>query len=432
MLSKSEMTEIDEFIDAIDEFSKIRSELLKLKKRKAITEIALKTLIKKTNCKTASIFLISKKGLLERFGIEGTDADNNAISNNNFSNEVYEIGQNITGKAAISQGNSGQGKNQYAFNPIKEEIIKFGKLEYLEKLKEIKCIISIPLNGQSKTYGVLEVIYNSAVSKEDLTWLSAIQSDVATALSNSRRDEQTKIFTNLGKLLVNFDDTILNLDDEVSKLYKEAIKGLLIPETSFQVCILRIKDDKTDDLIVKAIESCDPSLLEGRQNDNRKFGTGFVWEAVKTGKPIIIENINSRLNDFINKEWIEKQNFKSFGCFPLVAKKEVLGSLSIFIGYRYNFHDNCKAFLTTFTSQIALFEENLRQTKRVRSWSGEEAFLQKKREQLELNKILDNYEKAKKTLEQRLIRAVEQRDDQIKQQNSQIIHLRELVENLQS
>lgn len=418
-------------IITIEEPLKIRNELLGLNTRKEIIETALEILIKKTNCKIASIFLFSKKGLLERFGIKGTDANNLPIDDSKFFDEVYEVGIGITGQAADPAKAKGHdfGKTQYSLNPSIEEIKEYGKFKYLSILEKIKTIISIPLNGQSKTYGVLEVINDSEFSDEEVAWLSAIQSYVATALSNFRRDKQTRILTELGNLLVNFDDSIYNFDNEVNKLYRKFIKRLVSPETSFQVCILRLRDDRiTDNLSVKAIESCDPKLLEGRKDDDRKFGTGFVWDAVKTRQPIIIEDINLEIHDFINKNWIEKQKFKSFGCFPLVTKKEVLGTLSLFIGYNYNFHESCRSFLKTVTSQLASFEESLRQSKRVRLLQGEENYIHEKEKAL--NHIFNNYKEAKTINEEKRIIEVKHKDEQIKNQNIQIKHLRQLIENL--
>lgn len=421
MLSESKMTIIDEPLQ-------VRNELLNLEAKEEIIQTALKRLNEKINFKTASIFLFSKHGLLERVDIHGIDADGNSINNDNFPSENYEIGQGITGLAALPIENSGYGKTQYATDLSKEEIKKYNKLEYLERLRKIKCIISIPLNGQSKTYGVLEVINDSDFSSSDLTWLSIIQSYVATALSNSRRNKQTKILTDISNLLVNFDGNRFDLEDEAKKVYQNFVKRLVSPETSFQVCILRIRDEKTNNLQVKAIDASEPSLLIGRNDDDREFGKGVVWEAVKNYEPKIIPDISKELDSFFNKKWIENQGFKSFACFPLVTKKDVVGTLSLFVGCKYNFHKSCQIFLKSVTSQLASFEENLRLAKVVRLCEGEGTYLKQKEQAMEF--IFDNYKQSQKETEAKSKVEIEGRDKQIEIQNQQIENLKKIIENL--
>jgi GAF domain-containing protein len=412
----------------IDEPLQVRNELLSLETKEEIIQTALKRLGEKINFKTASIFLFSKHGLLERLGIHGIDADGNSINNDNFPDESYEIGQNITGLAALPIKNYGYGKTQHTTNPSKEEIKNNGKLEYLKRLKKIKSIISIPLNGQSKTYGVLEVINDSDFSLDDFAWLSAIQSYIATALSNFRRNKQTKILTDISNSLVNFDDNRVDLESEAKKVYQNFVNRLVSPETSFQVCILRIRDDQTNNLQVKAIAASESSLLKERNDDDREFGKGFVWEAVKNHQPKIILDISDEIDSFINKQWIENQGFKSFACFPLVTKKDVLGTLSLFVGYKYIFHKSCRGFLESVTSQLASFEENLRLAKAVRLCEGEEAYL-KEIEQA-LKSSFNEYQQSKKEIKAKYKVEIEGKDKQIQNQSQQIEHLRELIKNL--
>jgi GAF domain-containing protein len=191
---------------------------------------------------------------------------------------------------------------------------------------------------------------------------------------------------------------------------------------------LRIRDDKTKNLKVKAIEASDPRLLEGRKDDDREFGKGFVWKAVENREEIIVPEINEKIDCFINKEWIKKQEFKTYACFPLVTKKDVFGTLSLFVGYKYNFHESCQTFMKNVTSQLASFEENLRLAKIVSLFQDEENFLKEKEQRIKL--IHDNYQISKKAIESKYKVEIEEKNDQLKEKNDQIEFLREINVNL--
>lgn len=421
MLSESDMIIIDKPLE-------VRNELLGLETKEKIIQTALERLSEKIKCKIAAIYLFSKYGLLERVGIHGIDANKNYINDDTFPNESYEIGQGITGLAALPTKNSGYGKTQCAIDPSNEEIEKYSKLEYLKRLGKIKYIISIPLNGQSKTFGVLEVINDSDFSTDDIAWLSAMQSYVATALSNYRRDKQAKILTEIGNLLVDFDDYRLDLENESEKIYKKFVKRLVSPETSFQVGILQIIN-KDNSLHIKAIESSEEKLLLGRQNGNRKFQEGIIWEVIKSREPKIIEDLEQEKDKFINKEWLEDKGFKSFACFPLVTKKEILGTLSLFVGYKYNFHKSCQSFMESVTSQLASFEANLRLAQLVRASQQGEINYYFPEIQQAVEDTYNNYQQLKKEAETKYTIEISGKNNQIEIQNQQLKKLHEIIAN---
>ena len=58
-------------------------------------------------------------------------------------------------------------------------------------------------------------------------------------------------------------------------------------------------------------------------------------------------------------------NFKSFGCFPLIFQGKVLGTISLYTGYEYDFHSSCQTFLDKVTSVVAAFMQRVNESKTV-------------------------------------------------------------------
>ena len=142
------------------EFEEIKRFLLHLETKEEIIKHTLHILRDKANSQTASIFLLSKDGYLERAGLQGQDAQGNQIEDSLFSEERYEVGQVFTGKAAFPHQTTGFGEIQPVDNKIREQIQEDrNKSQYLKILNNaITCALAIPLNGRSRTYGVLELI----------------------------------------------------------------------------------------------------------------------------------------------------------------------------------------------------------------------------------------------------------------------------------
>jgi GAF domain-containing protein len=95
--------------------------------------------------------------------------------------------------------------------------------------------------------------------------------------------------------------------------------------------------------------------LDTRQDKAIRAGDGLVGEAFQWGQPTIVENIKACLDQFKSKDWIRLNGFESFGCFPMIYKDEVVGTLSLYTGYRYEFHPGTKEFLGRVAFLVAAF-----------------------------------------------------------------------------
>ena len=111
-----------------------------------VVTMALAEVRKHLNVQVASLFLFSKDGTIKRIGIDGIDKDGNTIDNSWFTEEKYEPGESFSGKAIPPyDAESGYGEPQYSNDLEKDYSMNNGD-RYKEKLGDLRCGISVPLN----------------------------------------------------------------------------------------------------------------------------------------------------------------------------------------------------------------------------------------------------------------------------------------------
>lgn len=70
-------------------------------------------------------------------------------------------------------------------------------------------------------------------------------------------------------------------------------------------------------------------------------------------EPIYINKIDAQnINEFENSEWIKRNKLKAYACYPISYEDLVIGTISIFIPYEYDFYSFDKYFLTLFSQEI--------------------------------------------------------------------------------
>ncbi|MEM9266513.1 MAG: GAF domain-containing protein [Cyanobacteria bacterium P01_F01_bin.13] len=318
--------------------------------------------LNKLCAQTAAVFLINKDGLLKRFGFIGYDKYGNLIDRDWFQEEAYPLdSSSFVGRASMPGENSKYGETQYASDLGDERLDGLGKVKYTEKCGYLKGAIAIPLNGRNKTYGVLRIINkldsktrlpatDFVFEKDDVVWLTLLSVYLANALSNYRRDVQTKILQYLNYMFA-WPST------QGSDYYTKATRLLAKnPETAFQAAVLRLLEPKTK--ILKVVSTAFSSNVHGKRDDNPiNFGEGLAgWVAANTERLILSKiSLDDEIVKFRNKAWVQENRFEAFGCFPLFVRGKILGTLSLYTGYNYDFHADTTDFILSFTESLATF-----------------------------------------------------------------------------
>ena len=349
--------------------------------KREIIDNALRIVCDQLNAQTAAIFLFSKDGFLERSGIRGFDKKTELINGAKwFPEERYKLGESFTGRAALPKGNSNYGEIQFTESLEQEGLKVKNKERYIEKLGCLRCAIAIPLNGRNKTYGVLRVVNKvsknpstgnvslsgESFSRDDVALLLILATYIANALSNFRRDVQSELFKYLSRLLIQPSNSINN---SFSDLYKKILDLLVCnPETAFKAGILRSRNEKNNTLNVEAVSLVE-SIRGDRDDDARKLtDDGLLLLVTNEHKPLVLEDIQAEehIDKFKNKTWIRQNNLQAFGCFPLVDKNEVVGTLSLYAGYNYEFYPDSIDFFQGIADSFASFMLKVKAEKRER------------------------------------------------------------------
>lgn len=323
---------------------------------------------------TASVFLFAKDGRFTRKIILGFDRDGNSIRNDWFKDESYQVGNSFTGKIVVSSGDLSQGSVHWSNNLSVEDLDTKSREAYVSLLGILSSAAGIPLNGQNTIYGVLEVINRlnaskqatlSGFSDDDILVLTVIGTSFTIALSRFQYINQLDTLAFLSRVLAE-PHTVKRNQNHV---YQEIIEWIVSEFTNYKVCILRINRQEHKKLEIVAREG---NGIEWENRFDEPIGDErrFARTVFENKKHVIIVDITSEINDFKNKIWIEANDLHSFACFPLVITDKVVGTLSVYTGYRYHFYPSDVSYLQSVASLIASYVEGgytikqLRETRR--------------------------------------------------------------------
>ena len=189
------------------------------------------------------------------------------------------------------------------------------------------------------------------VQYDEVVWLSLLANSISNVLSYFRHDSQMKI-------LEHFHHALSNTPENIESFYQKSVDLLVLsPETLFKAAILRFLDPETQSLKIVAI-SLSEGVSDSRKNFIIKVGDGVAGWAAQNRSPLILPRIrinndlvNFRDKKWINHDWIRENKFQTFGCFPLIAKGKLLGTLSFYTGCAYDFHTDIDGF--TFIQTVA-------------------------------------------------------------------------------
>ncbi|MDJ0601706.1 MAG: GAF domain-containing protein [Crocosphaera sp.] len=309
--------------------------------------MALAEVRKQLNVQVASLFLFSKDGTIKRIGIDGIDKEGNKIDNSWFPEEEYQPGESFSGKAVPPyHAESGYGEPQYSNNLEKDYYSMNNGNRYKEKLGDLRCAISVPLNGSYRTFGTLEVLNKITPQKferEDVYWLMMIARVVADFISLSKNKQSLEVYKELIEKLVLLE--VASRDFNLEAVYQLVGESLTSDFLPYQAFIIRIPDENND-LYLPIRSKTNHISWEGRKDNSVQSGSQIVGEVYKSQKAKYIEDINKfGIQKFNNKEWIKNNQLKSLACLPLRVQDECVGTISVYTKYNHKFYENNRTFL---------------------------------------------------------------------------------------
>lgn len=349
-------------LDKLATITKVSSELMQSKSLEEAIDKALDMVRVQLNAQVASLFLLSKEGVVERIGISGTDAEGTFIENEWLQNEHYEPGESFSGcSIPTADSDSEYGSPNFVFSDLIETCpkMKYGR-DYKEKLGELRCGISIPLNGTSGTFGSLEVLNKNIPAKftyEDVVWLSLIGSNLSGIIRLFISKEYNETFQSLVDILVSLKPNSRGFD--LNAICEGITKLVISRFTPYKVCIIRVPG-KDESLRIKAQSYTDDISWLKRKNSSIPKKCYIIGQVYDTQKAQYIEDIESNINSFFNKVWIRDQELKSYACLPLSIRENCVGTISVYTTFTVKFRKSERDFLEYLAFLIAAIIERVR------------------------------------------------------------------------
>jgi GAF domain-containing protein len=344
-------------LDDINSLRRFGNHVLSCQTIEEICEVLFDLVNEKIHPQVSSLFLFQKNGSIERVNIRGIDLEGGKIDNDWLKDENYLPGESFSGSVVKPCAGTPYGIPIMSHN-LKEYDLKYGE-QYKEKIGDLNCGISVPLNGTHRTFGTIEVINktnsntgksNLFFSEKDLCWLTVVGAHVSSAISRLRKIKEDQIIGYLTDQLIgrNTNSTSDTINDIARTVTDILTQDNLLP---YKACIVRFENDGCLPIYV---DSCSSDIsFAGKRLPIRRINEGLVGKAYMTRQSVEINNINDKIKLFLSREWISEFNLKSFFCFPLVYQGKSVGVISLFTGYEYELHDSDRSFLHTVSCLLA-------------------------------------------------------------------------------
>jgi signal transduction histidine kinase len=197
-----------------------------------------------------------------------------------------------------------------------------------------------------------KIIRSGLFSQSEIVWLGLIGVAAAGAITGLRAQDELALLRHISQVIT----TPFGEDSDPKSTYEAVAEALTSSFTSYKGCVIRT-GPSLESLEVVARGGDQVSWEE--RVEGPRTEQAMVARVFSSAQRELVHDIDLRLDDFVNREWILANCFKSFGCFPLATKDQVLGTLSLFIGYRHSFDDTELAFVESVASLLASFTDGL-------------------------------------------------------------------------
>lgn len=234
---------------------------------------------------------------------------------------------------------------------------------YIDFLRALNCNseIAAPIIAGDELIGVFNVEdkRKDAFDEDDLRIISTLADQVAVAIKNARSRESLEIFNKrlatlyeTGKII----NSSLNLDDTLNNILQ-----IIDEQFDYKFSAILLVDNQR--LHVIAGRGFDLKVIG---NFHPKIGEGIPGNVVKTGKPLLINDV-SRDKRYINVNEVSKSEL----AVPLIYEGKVIGAFNIESDKLNNFDKSDMALLSSLADQAATAITNAKMFDRIKNFNQE-------------------------------------------------------------
>ncbi|MCZ7372668.1 MAG: GAF domain-containing protein, partial [Candidatus Methanoperedens sp.] len=217
------------------------------------------------------------------------------------------------------------------------KVIKEGKVDFVYDLSEkkssmilkdggeIRSVLALPLNLKGKARGALGIylLYPHHYEEKEINLLTSFAYQAASAIDNAYLFNELSRHDRMIKALYDI-DRVISKSLDLEEILKVALaKALEVTETEAGGIHLLEEDGNT--LNLKAHFGLSRELV--KVFSKIKMGQGLSWMAVKSGKPVTMDN-----SQYPNPELLSpliKDGIVSGASVPLMTKDKIVGVMTL-------------------------------------------------------------------------------------------------------
>lgn len=310
---------------------------------------------KRLKVETSSIFLL-EGNILYRKAIAGVEPDW-------LKDECYQLGDGITGQAIQTGPDSkfGQVIRRNQVNQDPQVVTKY-LLAYQDRLKthQVNHLMAVPLNGQSKSFGVLRVvnkiddsgrIIQDGFNEEDQDFLVTISAMVAIALENNRfykQEQERRMLSDTVLEVSRKINTNLNLTRMLPDIIVELDK--VLPNCSISIQELEGKHLKI--IACKGFENRSKVTRLEFPIDDPKYPNHEVMESKL---PLRIDDVRQSFPHFLEEaNKYASEHIRSWMGIPLIYRDRIIGMITFDHSEPGFYTKDLETVAVTFANQIAI------------------------------------------------------------------------------
>jgi GAF domain-containing protein len=223
--------------------------------------------------------------------------------------------------------------------------------------EERRPAVAIPLTVGGKVTGVLTIAgrpKGARFTKDDTVFLTTLGTSLGLALENARLFRQLQARATMLERLIKVGRVISsNLDvDLVLESALANVRDML----STQWCVLRLLDEETGELVLKASLGMSAEL-QAKAGRVRPDGT-LLNKVLQTGKPIVVEDLTASESRLRLPYYAVEM--RAVAVVPVEACGKILGTLKVYSPEPRRWSEEEIGYLATIASQTGLALENAR------------------------------------------------------------------------
>jgi putative nucleotidyltransferase with HDIG domain len=238
---------------------------------------------------------------------------------------------------------------------VEDTDLEWGYRQLLESHR-IRSAIYSPMKWREEIYGVAFAgnQLRSSLGKNDLNLLSALSTQAALAIHNSRL--YTDLEDRIGELHAIFEidkaiTSAIDLETVLQQIVQMSI-GLL----DATISSIMLLDEDSQELVIAAAHGLSESYIG---KGPIKIGESIAGRVIQEGRPIAVDNIQDDPRH-VYPDHARMEGLHSLLSVPLNLKDRVIGVLNIYTEEPHTFNSHEINLFTSMASQAAIAIENAR------------------------------------------------------------------------